>query len=52
MRPAEASHLIDHVAQPGETLFSLGQRYGVKPEEIARIGGVSRQYVSKIRDAA
>lgn len=39
MRPAEASHLIDHVAQPGETLFSLGQRYGVKPEEIARANG-------------
>jgi len=36
LRPAEASHTIDHVVQPGETLFSLGQRYGVKPEEIAR----------------
>lgn len=39
MRPADASHLIDHVAQPGETLFSLGQRYGVRPEEIARANG-------------
>jgi len=33
-RPAEPTHLIEHVVQPGETLFSLGQRYGVKAEEI------------------
>ena len=39
MRPAEASHTIDHVVQPGETLFNLGQRYGVKPEDIARANG-------------
>lgn len=36
MRPAQAVHLHQHIVQPGETLFSLGQRYGVKPEEIAR----------------
>ncbi|MBK9177412.1 MAG: LysM peptidoglycan-binding domain-containing protein [Flavobacteriales bacterium] len=34
LRPAEPTHLIDHVVQPGETLFSLGQRYGVRPDEI------------------
>lgn len=34
LRPAEPTHLIDHVVQPGETLFSLGQRYSVKPEDI------------------
>ncbi len=39
MRPAEPTHLIEHVVQPGETLFSLGQRYGVKPEEIVSANG-------------
>lgn len=34
MRAAEPTHLIEHVVLPGETLFSLGQRFGVKPEEI------------------
>lgn len=41
---------------PGDPLFKRWIRQqldaGKKPEEIARIGGVSRQYVSKIRDAA
>lgn len=41
---------------PGDPLFKRWVRQqlagGKKPEEIARVGGVSRQYVSKIRDAA
>lgn len=36
MRPAEPTHTVEHVVQPGETLYSLGQRYGVRPEEIQR----------------
>ncbi|MFN3874728.1 MAG: LysM peptidoglycan-binding domain-containing protein [Flavobacteriales bacterium] len=36
MRPAEPTHLAEHVVQPGETLYSLGQRYGVRPEEILK----------------
>lgn len=39
LRPAEAGHLAEHAVQAGETLFSLGQRYGVKPEEILRANG-------------
>lgn len=39
MRAAEPTHLIEHVVLPGETLFSLGQRYGVKPEEIVKASG-------------
>lgn len=34
LRRAEPMHTIDHVVQPGETLFSLGQRFNVKPEAI------------------
>ena len=41
---------------PGDPLFKRWVRQqldaGKKPEDIARVGGVSRQYVSKIRDAA
>lgn len=41
---------------PGDPLFKRWIRQqldaGKKPEDIARIGGVSRQYVSKVRDAA
>lgn len=41
---------------PGDPLFKRWIRQqldaGKKPEDIARVGGVSRQYVSKIRDAA
>jgi LysM repeat protein len=36
-RPAVAEELVDHVVQPGETLFGLGQRYGVAPERIAAL---------------
>lgn len=35
-RPAEPMHLVEHTVQPGETLFGIGQRYGVRPEEIQR----------------
>ena len=34
LRPAVPMHTINHTVQPGETLFSLGQRYSVKPEAI------------------
>lgn len=34
LRPADQSTTVDHLVQPGETLFALGQRYDVKPEEI------------------
>lgn len=36
-RPAVAEELVDHAVQPGETLYSLGQRYGVAPERIAAL---------------
>lgn len=36
LRPAEPVHLVEHTVQPGETLFGIGQRYGVRPEEIQR----------------
>jgi len=34
--PAVPDEAVQHLVQPGETLFSLGQRYGVKPEAIQR----------------
>jgi LysM repeat protein len=36
VRPAEALNIIEHTVQQGETLFSLGQRYGTTPEAIQR----------------
>lgn len=35
MQDSDAFHLV----QPGETLFALGQRYGVKPEDIKGANG-------------
>jgi LysM repeat protein/ABC-type branched-subunit amino acid transport system substrate-binding protein len=34
VRPAVAEEWVEHVVLPGETLFGLGQRYGVAPERI------------------
>lgn len=34
VRPAVAEEWAEHVVQQGETLFGLGQRYGVPPERI------------------
>lgn len=34
VRPAVQEELVEHTVQPGETLFGLGQRYGVLPERI------------------
>ncbi|MBK8497646.1 MAG: LysM peptidoglycan-binding domain-containing protein [Flavobacteriales bacterium] len=39
LRPADSTPVIDHVVQLGETLFSLGQRYGVEPSEITALNG-------------
>ncbi len=39
LRPADQSATVDHLVQPGETLFALGKRYGVKPEEIQAANG-------------
>ncbi|HRH38634.1 MAG TPA: LysM peptidoglycan-binding domain-containing protein, partial [Flavobacteriales bacterium] len=39
LRPADASTVVDHIVQPGETLFALSKRYGVKPEEIQAANG-------------
>ena len=39
LKPAVDTPLIDHVVQPGETLFSLGKHYGVRPEEITALNG-------------
>jgi len=39
VRPAVAEELVEHVVQPGETLFGLGQRYGVGPERIRAANG-------------
>lgn len=39
VRPAVAEELLEHVVQPGETLFGLGQRYGVGPERIRAANG-------------
>lgn len=36
LRPAEPMHTVEHAVLPGETLYSISQRYGVKPEEIQR----------------
>ncbi|HOJ98563.1 MAG TPA: M23 family metallopeptidase [Termitinemataceae bacterium] len=30
-----------HIVQKGETLYSIGRTYGIKPEEIARFNGIS-----------
>jgi len=39
LRPANGSIAIDHRVQQGETLYSLGLRYRVKPEEILDANG-------------
>ncbi len=39
LRPADTRSGVDHVVQPGETLFALGQRYGMKPEDIQAANG-------------
>ena len=39
MRPAMPQNIVDHTVQPGETLFSLGQRYGIRPEVIQAANG-------------
>ena len=38
-RPAQPENLVDHTVQPGETLYALGQRYGVRPEAIQQANG-------------
>ncbi|MEJ5188675.1 MAG: M23 family metallopeptidase [Breznakiellaceae bacterium] len=37
-----------HVVQKGETLYSIGRTYGIKPEEIARFNGISLNSPIKI----
>lgn len=37
VRPAVAEEWVEHVVLPGETLFGLGQRYGVAPERIKSV---------------
>lgn len=39
LSPAVPDNTTHHVVQPGETLFALGQRYGVDPEAIRRANG-------------
>lgn len=39
MRPATPLNVVEHVVQPGETLFSLGQKYKVTPEAIQAANG-------------
>lgn len=39
VRPAESDNSIVHVVKPGETLFALGQLYGVRPEAIQAANG-------------
>ena len=39
MRPALPRTIIEHAVQQGETLYSLGQRYGVRPEAIQAANG-------------
>jgi LysM repeat protein len=33
-RPASAERILEHIVQPGETLFALGKRYAITPEAI------------------
>lgn len=35
LRPAEGGIVHEHLVRPGETLYGLGQRYGVEPDRIA-----------------
>lgn len=37
-----------HIVQKGETLYSIGRTYGIKPEEIARFNGISLNSPIKI----
>ncbi len=39
LTPAMPDDVLKHVVQPGETLFGLGQRYGVVPEAIRTANG-------------
>lgn len=39
LMPAVPDHVVEHLVQPGETLFSLGQRYGIDPERIRAANG-------------
>lgn len=39
VKPAEPTTGTSHTVQPGETLFSLGKRYGVDPEAIKAANG-------------
>lgn len=39
VRPAQPAMGVDHVVQPGETLFGLGKRYSVDPESIKASNG-------------
>ncbi|MEO8588586.1 MAG: LysM peptidoglycan-binding domain-containing protein [Flavobacteriales bacterium] len=39
MRPAAPENTVVHVVEPGETLFSLGQHYGVTPAAIQAANG-------------
>ena len=42
--PAPPESLTTHIVQRGETLFSVGQKYGVSWLEIARANGISYPY--------
>ena len=39
LQPAAPDRLVDHVVQPGETLYSLGKLYQVAPERIQAANG-------------
>lgn len=39
LRPADGTPLVDYVVQPGETLYSMGQRWGLSPEAIQALNG-------------
>lgn len=39
LAPARPADMLEHVVQPGETLFGLSQRYGVDTEALRRANG-------------
>lgn len=39
IRPALPANMREHLVQPGETLYALGQRYGLDPEVIRAANG-------------